>query len=754
MMPGTNYASVATAIVFCFVQTLLPVQVNDARSREAATILDRAIVQFEKLSDKPPRIKADIRFKLVHALTKNRQFDEAESILDGFEDWPAKQQFASIGKARIAYLAQSNSAARLAEEEQQIEAIKRLFQKSGPHPVWDFSKSIAKLLKDDRVELAMKIIDSSHGDMVSCKPALGSYDNQYYKMSNLAKVAEYYYREGDVRSADKIIENFGQEITRDYARLCVLENCLGKGQVDEAIAETMLEEIESKDQRYRGAFRLTKYFVGQQNLERSIQYAELMDENLAKSNSSVHQYHAELLVSVVHLKLSAGENAEYWIERAEELAGDVPAVELGLICVGALHGNLDPVDDSPTVAMESLKWMLKFRRNDDSYNPFRFVSTERIVSCSTAIAESFEDPFMRASALCAIAQKIEKTDPQKARQLVMLALEAAKEPEDPGTDQKNSEFDKTHSLMLVANRLAQLGESKEAVKAVELIPDEPAQKAEADDLTRGEIAFGKMNQHLSKTDSVMQLDASEIFAAIKDLAKSSPRKASVRLSALIGKFVELENWSTAEQLYEKGKESGLRHVLPYQVAVAIAETENQQMLRDWFERCDDDDKAHLLLRFCFYFNVRSRVPESRTVIEVDSMLKEMPENKSSSLWPVHTFLIIGLWTDGFEERARVLIDQLEPPSAIPIDGGRERHFRALAVQANNGDLPELAVLLASTVDDPAEISTYLFKDAYLIRTFERSNELLQNKEKLDLLPRAVQISLLLRRAHELLRNAR
>lgn len=336
----------------------------------------------------------------------------------------------------------------------------------------------------------------------------------------------------------------------------------------------------------------------------------------------------------------------------------------------------------------------------------------------------------------------------------MLALKAAKEPEDPGTDQKNSEFDKTHSLMLVANRLAQLGESKEAVKAVELIPDEPAQKAEADDLTRGEIAFGKMNQHLSKTDSVMQLDASEIFAAIKDLAKSSPRKASVRLSALIGKFVELENWSTAEQLYEKGKESGLRHVLPYQVAVAIAETENQQMLRDWFERCDDDDKAHLLLRFCFYFNVRSRVPESRTVIEVDSMLKEMPENKSSSLWPVHTFLIIGLWTDGFEERARVLIDQLEPPSAIPIDGGRERHFRALAVQANNGDLPELAVLLASTVDDPAEISTYLFKDAYLIRTFERSNELLQNKEKLDLLPRAVQISLLLRRAHELLRNAR
>lgn len=73
-MPGTNYASVATAIVFCFVQTLLPVQVNDARSREAATILDRAIVQFEKLSDKPPRIKADIRFKLVYALTKNRQY--------------------------------------------------------------------------------------------------------------------------------------------------------------------------------------------------------------------------------------------------------------------------------------------------------------------------------------------------------------------------------------------------------------------------------------------------------------------------------------------------------------------------------------------------------------------------------------------------------------------------------------------------------------------------------------------------------
>ena len=758
-MPGTNYASAALTFVWlCFVSTLPATQINDARSREAAAILNKAIVQYEKLSEKPSKIKTDIRFKLVSALTRNRQYDEAESILDGAEDWPAKQQFANIGKARIAYLAQSNSAAHSAKEgSQQIDAIKRLFQKSGPHPVWDFSKSIDKLLKDGRVELAMKIIDSSHGDMVSFKPVLGSYENRYYKMSNLAKVAECYYRKGDERSAEKIIENFGQEITRDYARLCVLENCLGKGQVDEAIAETMLEKIESKDQRYRGAFRLTRFFVGEQNLERSIQYAELMDENLAESNSMLHRYHAELLVSVVHLKLSAGENAEYWIERAEELAAEVPAVQLGLICVGALHGDLDSVDDSPSIAMKSLKWMLKFRHRDDSYSPFRFVSAERIVSCSIAMAESFDDPFLRASALCAIAEKIEKTDPQKARQLVLSALEAAKEPEDPRSGQRNSEFNKFHALQLVATRFAQIGESEKAIKTIELIRDKPDPETKTDDVshTSSEKAFAQMSRHLSKTDSMLKLEASEVFAVIESLGKSSPRKAAAGLSALIGKFVELENWSTAEQLYEKGRESGLSHILPYQIVTEIAETENQQLLREWFERCDDDDKARLLSGFCAYFNVRSRVPESRTVIEVDSMLQELPENESSSLWQVHTFLITGLWTDGFEERARALIDQLEPPSsAIPQAGGRERQVREFAIRANNSDLPELAVLLASTVDDPSEISMYLFKDAYLPRTYERSNELLQDREKLDLLPRAVQISLLLRRAYELMRKAR
>ena len=96
-MPGTNYASAALTFVWlCFVSTLPPTQINDARSREAAAILNKAIVQYEKLSEKPSKIKTDIRFKLVSALTRNRQYDEAESILDGAEDWPATVSYTHL----------------------------------------------------------------------------------------------------------------------------------------------------------------------------------------------------------------------------------------------------------------------------------------------------------------------------------------------------------------------------------------------------------------------------------------------------------------------------------------------------------------------------------------------------------------------------------------------------------------------------------------------------------------------------------
>ena len=109
-------------------------------------------------------------------------------------------------------------------------------------------------------------------------------------------------------------------------------------------------------------------------------------------------------------------------------------------------------------------------------------------------------------------------------------------------------------------------------------------------------------------------------------------------------------------------------------------------MRQWFELCGEENHKLFIGYVCAYFNHKNKIPSSKMIIEVENLIEENDIEISSS--SILKFLIVGLWVDGFEERAKGYVDQL-----AKLKSG-DYLLLQLAAQCIETDVPKLGFYVA------------------------------------------------------------
>ena len=147
------------------------------------------------------------------------------------------------------------------------------------------------------------------------------------------------------------------------------------------------------------------------------------------------------------------------------------------------------------------------------------------------------------------------------------------------------------------------------------------------------------------------------------------------------------NWRGAERAYKKAREEWDGPVdAPYSVMSEIAKTNDDKRLRNWLQLCGEENQSLSIGNFCNYFNWNNKVPSSRMIIEVEGILDENRIQRTTT--SVLRFLIVGLWADGFEDRAKGYVEQLAKQKS------GDYLMSKLAGQSIKSDLPKLGFYAA------------------------------------------------------------
>lgn len=733
-------ASVVLFLVATVFATPVSAQSNEVVSSEAAKLLNEVIDLNEDFDETEAATKAQVNERLLRLLVRNGQYDEAESIVGAANEWTQKDILAQIAKHKI-----ENLASDPARKDEQIESIKRLATESGGR-IWSFGHNVDQLLASGRLDLATEIIESMPGDLATYKPKAGYYGSGDSKLRGFSRIAEYHLKNGDRKAADEIIKKFGEPSARDQIKMQVMSSCLRPGRLNEKVAESMLKQIEDGGNRYWAAYKLGMHFAKKRNLDKAADNARIMDQHFDKSHPQLRRYQPNLLLSIAQLSIEAGKKSDRWLERAREMKVNDQSIQADLASMDALYGDIENAIKNPRAALNAIPRLLKARHKDfgghDSV--LKLVDDELRIEAAKELAVSIDNPLLKTRAICSLVYNLPTLDIDERKKLVDLAFESASIETEPFLLNANVSIDQAEVLQEVAREYARLGEIEKAMQVVELVPDEADDRARSfgGNYTKRERALQRAMGYFDGAEDTFSAGNSEqVFAVIDRLKNFEHEKARHALNSLLRKFVDQENWDDAEKAYVLARDEWADPIgVPYQVVSKIGETNDHQRLRQWFKLCGEENEKMFLARFCMYFNTYKKLPSSRTIIEVERLLDEAWDE--APLSPnILRFLIVGLWADGFDDRARELVDELSKNKYA------DSYMSRLVSQARASDQPKLAFYVASK-NAGARSASFLLN--YYPKSSDRFNRLVDDDKWMRQQPAIVQIATKLGRAYQLL----
>ncbi|MGI9515784.1 MAG: hypothetical protein ACR2NP_01950, partial [Pirellulaceae bacterium] len=254
----------------------------------------------------------------------------------------------------------------------------------------------------------------------------GSYGSYYYQMRLLAKLAGQHLRSGDDSAAHEIISRYQVEVTRDQARLIIVEQCLSEDRLNLQLARTMLDQFEGAGKRFWAAFRIGMYCVQNGMPDEAMELVDILNENYEDTDPRNRVYEAKLLICLAQLQYTRGAPYDSLLLKAVAISGNNREDRRHIACVRALAGELDAASKPANTAFRAIDRLLDIdNRNSTSYPPFYHVKPEDRIAAATQLAKHFGNVHVRAAALCKVANVLSGTDPAEAKLLVDLAWEAA-----------------------------------------------------------------------------------------------------------------------------------------------------------------------------------------------------------------------------------------------------------------------------------------------------------------------------------------